>query len=110
MLGGTVWSMDFSNFLSDMGIRPEGTTLDRIDGVKGYSPDNCRWANATEQSNNRPGYNRIIEFNGKSQSVSLWAKEIGISVALLFQRLNRGWSVERALTKSVQVKIKRTYL
>lgn len=102
--------MDFSNFLSDMGERPEGTTLDRIDGTKGYCPDNCRWADCVEQSNNRPGFNRIIEFNGKSQSVSLWAKELGVSVALLFQRLNRGWSIERALTKSIQVKTMRNYL
>lgn len=99
--------MDFANFLADMGPRPEGTTIDRINGEKGYYPENCRWANRTEQSNNRLGFNRIIEFNGKSQSVSLWAKEIGISVALLFQRLNRGWSIERALTKNVQIKTKR---
>lgn len=54
-LGITVcerWSNSFENFLDDMGDRPEGKTLDRIDVKKGYSPDNCRWADGTIQSYN----------------------------------------------------------
>jgi hypothetical protein len=47
---------DFAVFLADMGERPEGTTLDRIDPLNGvYYKDNCRWATRQEQDYNRPG-------------------------------------------------------
>lgn len=45
--------LDFKNFLADMGERPENTTLDRIENLKGYEPSNCRWADIKTQNSNR---------------------------------------------------------
>lgn len=47
------WRMSFQVFLEDMGHRPHGMTLDRINPNRGYTPSNCRWANAKQQARNK---------------------------------------------------------
>jgi len=90
------WRESFDNFLADMGERPAGCTMDRIDGRRGYGPDNCRWATATEQSRNLAS-NRLIEHEGVVRSAAEWAEMCGIRHGTLLTRLRRGWSVEDAL-------------
>lgn len=53
---------DFEKFLQDMGDRPEGMSLDRVDWTRGYCKDNCRWATASTQQQNKPASER--NFNG----------------------------------------------
>jgi len=90
------WIESFQNFLFDMGERPAGTTIDRINGDLGYTKENCRWATPkTQQSNIRSNVN--ITFQGRTQNVSAWAKEVGLDASNLAWRLRNGWSVEQAM-------------
>ncbi len=83
------WSR-FTNFLADMGARPDGMTLDRIDNSRGYMPGNCRWATATMQSNNRRD-NVVLTHGGRTQTASQWARELGMKGATLRWRYRKGW-------------------
>lgn len=67
--------MTYEGFIADMGLRPEGTTLERKDGASGYSKDNCCWATRLDQSRNR-AYTRDLTFNGRTQKVWEWAYEL----------------------------------
>lgn len=96
------WQNSFEKFQSDMGPKPKGASLDRIDNSKGYSPENCRWATSIEQNRNTRS-NRLIEFRGEVKCFTEWCEVFGINPGTLYNRLNRfGWSVEDALTKPVQ--------
>lgn len=91
------WST-FLGFLEDMGERPEGTSIDRIDNEKGYYKENCRWATKKEQMNNMSS-NRIIEFNGVVKNLQTWADELNLDRKTISTRIDRyGWSIEKALT------------
>lgn len=73
------WRDSFENFLADMGERPEGASLDRIDSSGPYTPDNCRWASATTQSRNRELCRGVFEFDGEEHTLSSVAKKLGIA-------------------------------
>lgn len=90
--------LKFENFYADMGEKPVGKSLERKDNNLGYSPENCKWATRSEQNNNKRD-NHPITFNGKTQTIALWAKEIGVSRRTISHRINDyGWSIEKALS------------
>lgn len=82
----------FENFYKDMGERPEGKSLDRIDNNKGYFKENCRWATREEQANNKSNNVRIC-YNGKSKTIAQWSAETGIGSTTISERMKRGWDV-----------------
>jgi hypothetical protein len=86
----------FENFLADLGERPEGTTLDRINVNGNYEPGNCRWATAKEQARNTRSNHRI-PCDGKMISVAEAAELKGLSARMVYLRLSAGWPTEKVL-------------
>lgn len=89
----------FEAFFSDMGVRPEGMTLDRVDGTQGYFPANCRWATHAEQQNNIKS-NRRIDYMGNSVT----ARELSVLTGACYSKLRSnifrlGMGAESAVSK-----------
>lgn len=80
----------FEAFLADMGERPAGTTLDRIDNEGNYRPGNCRWATPTEQGRNRRSCLRVL-FRGRERTIAEIAELTGLPRPMLYDRIDRGW-------------------
>ena len=95
--------LSFDDFLADMGERPDGTTLDRIDNDGDYEPGNCRWATPTEQARNRR--NARLNFHSavevalarlKGETCRSIAERFGISESLPREIVNgRTWKDAR---------------
>lgn len=87
-------------------------TIDRIDSTGNYEPSNCRWIPLSENSrrphvgrkgNNGGGHFFPITYNGKTQTIKEWAKELGINYTTLHKRIRtNGWSVEKAFNTKIQ--------
>ena len=88
----------FELFLKDMGERPEGMTLDRIDSSKDYCPENCKWSGSHEQSRNKRNSVKVIYEGTQELLVDLCLRK-GVKYQTVYSRLKKGWSVEDAVNR-----------
>ena len=95
------WLESIANFVADMGERPEGKTLDRIDLDGPYCPENCRWATSIEQMNNRTN-SRFLTHDGQILTLAQWSRITGVSYGAIWRRLLAGWTIERTLSEPMR--------
>ena len=100
------WRNSFVQFYKDMGERPNGHTIDRINNEGNYEPENCRWSVPKTQSNNtRKNY--FIEYMGRIQTAKQWAEELkNVEYKTILYRLRNGWETHAALTTPSTIKRK----
>ncbi len=92
------WRESFAQFNLDMGSRPEGKMLGRVNNNSPYCKENCRWETRMEQNSNTRR-NRFLTAHGETKTLAEWSRCTGIDALLIAQRIKQGWSVERAVTE-----------
>ncbi len=97
------WRESYVNFLADMGERPEGFTIERINVNGPYNPDNCRWATRMEQGANKRN-NVVFDVGGERLTMAEAAKAVDIPYDMLRHRVSRGWSGASALARPKNTK------
>lgn len=93
------WRHSYATFRADMGARPPGTSLGRIDNEGPYSPENCRWETFAQQNDNKRT-TVFVEHEGRRVKLVDLCRERGLSRGVVYGRLKTGWSLALALSKA----------
>jgi len=93
-----------ADILNEIGERPAGWQLDRIDNARGYEPGNVRWATPSMNCRNRRS-NRVFEFRGEMLSLAGIAERVGLNYTTLHSRLRLGWDFDQAVIGEKHVQI-----
>ena len=88
--------MNFYSWAISSGYK-DNLTIDRINVNGNYEPSNCRWVTLAENNRNKP-HVKYITYNGKTQTIGQWTKELGLGKETIRERLKRGWTETEALT------------
>ena len=87
----------FEAFVKDMGLKPDGMSLEREDNDGNYTPKNCVWADYRAQNKNKRT-TTTYEYDGRSQTIEEWADEKGLPRTTLSERVHKyGWDIKTAL-------------
>lgn len=97
------WNNSFTSFIEDMGAKPDGMSLDRIDNNGNYEPSNCRWATQSQQHRNKRT-NRNFTHQGHTLCLSEWAERLHMRRDLLDSRLRRGCTFEEAISRPIKAR------
>ena len=93
------WRTSFETFYKDMGPRPSPAhSIDREKNDQGYCKENCRWATAIEQANNKSN-NVFHQYRGVSKTLPTWCRELNLNYFTMRSRVQSGLSFEEALRK-----------
>lgn len=94
---------DFNKFLADMGVQPKGWSIERVNNDGDYEPGNCKWIPRGDQAKNTRAV-CLLTHDGRTQSLSDWAREMGMDRRTIGYRLKNGWPVAKALTQPIRRK------